>query len=208
MNRDGGLIPPKVPHFDVRTPEYVVFPDVQRQPWECVRGMDESFGHNAYSRPEDFITHDDLLWLLTDITAKGGNLLLNVGPRGVDAQIPPEQLQRLQWLGEWVNPNREALLGTRPWVEAGELVDESPVRFTSAGDSVFAFLREPPSEVTFAGLRATPTTTVATLGARPLDWGTTDQGIRVTLDMPRRQHEPVVVALRHVEASARRGVSP
>ena len=44
------------------------------------------------SRPEHFLDTDELLWMLTDIVAKGGNLLLNVGPRGVDAQIPDEQL--------------------------------------------------------------------------------------------------------------------
>ena len=32
--------------------------------------------------------------MLTDIVAKGGNLLLNVGPRG-DAQLPDEQTARL-----------------------------------------------------------------------------------------------------------------
>ena len=91
---DAGVIPPLPPHCDVRTPEYVVFDDVQRKPWECVRGMDQSFGYNACSRPEHFLAQDELLWMLTDIVAKGGNLLLNVGPRGVDAQIPDEQLTR------------------------------------------------------------------------------------------------------------------
>ena len=103
--RDAGVIPPLPPLCDVRTPEYVVFDDVQRKPWECVRGMDQSFGYNASSRPEHFLARDELQWMLTDITAKGGNLLLNVGPRGVDAQIPDEQLTRLDWLAEWVVPN-------------------------------------------------------------------------------------------------------
>ena len=51
-----------------------------------------------------------------DIVAKGGNLLLNVGPRGVDAQIPDEQLARLDWLAEWIGPRPAALHATRPWV--------------------------------------------------------------------------------------------
>ena len=117
--RDSGVIPPLPPHCDVRTPEYVVFDDVQRKPWECVRGMDQSFGHNRCSRPEHFLARDELLWMLTDIVAKGGNLLLNVGPRGVDAQIPDEQLTRLDWLGNWVQPNTDAIVATRPWVTPG-----------------------------------------------------------------------------------------
>ena len=76
--------------------------------------------------------------------AKGGNLLLNVGPRGVDAQIPDEQTARLGWLGEWVVPNREALSGTRPWVRPGTTIAGGhPVRYTAADDSVFAFVRDP-----------------------------------------------------------------
>jgi len=105
MTAEGGLVPPRPPHFDVRTPEYVAFDDVQRTPWECVRGMDHSFGYNAWSRPEDFIAHDDLLWLLADIAAKGGNLLLNVGPRGTDGGVPDEQVDRLGWLADWIGPN-------------------------------------------------------------------------------------------------------
>ncbi len=86
--RTGGLVPPRPPHFDVRTPEYVAFDTVQRDPWECVRGMDSSFGYNAASSPEDFLTHGELIDTCTGIVAAGGNLLLNVGPRGVDGIDP------------------------------------------------------------------------------------------------------------------------
>jgi alpha-L-fucosidase len=201
MNRDGGLVPPTPPHFDVRTPEYVVFPDVQRTPWECVRGMDESFGYNAFSRPQDFIAHDDLLWLLTDIVAKGGNLLLNVGPRGVDAQIPEEQAARLEWLGRWVVPNRQALAGTRAWVRPGTTIaGDHPVRYTAAGDSVFAFVREPDATITLSDLRATPTTAVETIDGVALLWRDTQEGIEVELGATTPGPEPVVLALRQVEA--------
>jgi alpha-L-fucosidase len=91
LRRGAGVIPPAPPHCDVRTPEYAVFDEIQQKPWECVRGMDRSFAYNAASGPEHFLTRDELLWMVTDIVAKGGNLLLNVGPRGVDAQIPDEQ---------------------------------------------------------------------------------------------------------------------
>ena len=88
--RDGGLIPPEPPFFDVRTPEYVAFDDDRSAtPWECVRGMDHSFGYNAQLAAGATSSPDDeLLWSLIDIVAKGGNLLLNVGPRGVDAKSP------------------------------------------------------------------------------------------------------------------------
>jgi alpha-L-fucosidase len=201
MNRDGGLVPPRPPHFDVRTPEYVVFPEVQTTPWECVRGMDESFGYNAFSRPEDFIAHDDLLWLLSDIVAKGGNLLLNVGPRGVDAQIPEEQTQRLEWLGQWVVPNGEALYGTRPWVSFGTApTGAQSVRYTARDDTVFAFVRDPGRTVMLSDARPTPVTVVETIDGAPLAWRESPLGVEIDLSAVHSGPEPVVIVLRRVEA--------
>ena len=151
--RDGGLVPPIPPHFDVRTPEYVSFADVQRTPWECVRGIDRSFGYNANSRAEHFLTQRDLLWQLVDIVAKGGNLLLNVGPRGIDAQIPDEQLTRLDWLGDWMGRCRDAVAATRPWVTPGTTSGGSAVRYTTRDGTVFAFIQDAAGTVTLPGLR-------------------------------------------------------
>ena len=120
-----------------------MFDDVQRKPWECVRGMDQSFGYNAQSRPEHFLARDELLWMLTDIVAKGGNLLLNVGPRGVDAEIPDEQLTRLEWLAEWVVPHADAIAATRPWVPRHDDRPTAPVRYTARDETVYAFVHDP-----------------------------------------------------------------
>jgi alpha-L-fucosidase len=98
--QDKGIIPPKPPVFDYQTPEYTVFPEPRRIPFEMVRGMDGGFGYNAFTPPDAYIGRDDLLGSLDDVVTKGGNLLLNVGPRGEDAQIPEIQLERLRWLGE------------------------------------------------------------------------------------------------------------
>jgi alpha-L-fucosidase len=201
--RDGGLIPPKPPHFDVRTPEYVSYPEAQRTPFESVRGMDHSFGYNAASQEADFVTKDDLLWLLVDIVAKGGNLLLNVGPRGVDAQIPDEQLTRLGWLADWAAPHHSAIVATRPWVTAGATtVERTQVRFTTRDDRVFAFLRGASVSVTLADVRATPTTTVETVTGQALPWRPAGAG-GLSIDLPSNPNpaEPVVVALRNVDAA-------
>lgn len=96
--QDRGIIPPKPPVFDYQTPEFTVFPERREIPFEMVRGMDGGFGYNAFSPPEAYIGRDELLASLDDVVAKGGNLLLNVGPRGEDAQIPQIQRERLAWL--------------------------------------------------------------------------------------------------------------
>ncbi|HTD49948.1 MAG TPA: alpha-L-fucosidase [Acidimicrobiia bacterium] len=198
--RDTGVVPPTPPHSDVRTPEYVAFDDVQRKPWECVRGMDRSFGYNACSGPEHFLGHAELLWMFTDIVAKGGNLLLNVGPRGVDAQIPDEQLTRLGWLARWVPRNSDAIAATRPWVVPGTTTgDGSPVRYTARDHSVYAFVRDVTGSIVLPDVGATSTTTVTGIDGAGLAWNDSPAGI--TIDTPTTEGpEPHVVALRHVAA--------
>ena len=199
--RDAGIVPPKPPHFDVRTPEYAVFPDVQRTPWECVRGMDQSFGYNAFSRDEDFIAHDELLWMLSDVVAKGGNLLLNVGPRGVDAQIPDKQIARLEWLAQWVGPHREAIMGTRPWVTPGTTTAEgAALRYTAREDTVYAFVRDGAGTVVLPDVQSTPTTSVETLDGTALTWRDLDEGVAVDLLPGAAGPQPSVLALRSVTA--------
>jgi alpha-L-fucosidase len=182
----------------VRTPEYVTFDDVQRKPWECVRGMDHSFGYNRSSRPEDFIERDELLWMLTDIAAKGGNLLLNVGPRGIDAQIPDEQITRLDWLGNWVRPNAEAIMGTRPWVTPGTTTHEGEsVRYTARDDTVYAITRNAAATTTLPDVCPTPTTAVTTITGAAIGWKDTAAGIEVEATTG-VSDDPSVVVLHHV----------
>jgi alpha-L-fucosidase len=212
---DRGIVPPKPPLFDVRTPEYTVFDSVQASPWECVRGMDHSFGYNRASAEEDFISERELLWTLVDIAAKGGNLLLNVGPRGVDAQIPETQLRRLDWLAGYTDQVGDAVMATRPWVHvAGRGSAGVEIRYTARDRDVFAFVRRaaPVPAARFDQRDAGPTGVVlhevhgragsaaATLDGRPLRAEPTPEGLRIELDAPLGLDRPTAVLLRDVDA--------
>jgi alpha-L-fucosidase len=198
--RDGGLIPPKPPHFDYRTPEYTSFDTIQRTPWESVRGMDHSFGYNAQSTANDFVSRDELLWSVYDIASKGGNLLLNVGPRAADATIPDEQLERLGWLAGCVPSNGHALFATRPWSTPGTAtVEGDPLRYTARDDQVFAIVRPRGSVSTLADVVPTTTTSVLGIDGRPLEWSVVGAGLRIAL--PASEHgDPVVAVLSHVDS--------
>ena len=200
---DGGLVPPKPPHFDVRTPEYTTFDEVQPTPWECVRGMDHSFGYNAQSTEQDFLGRDELLWSVTDIAAKGGNLLLNVGPRAVDARIPDEQVVRLGWLAGYLARNGHAVFGTRPWMTPGSVtVEGDPLRYTARDEHVFAFVRSGAASATLADVRPCASTAVRDVFGAPLEWSYAPEGLRVTLPSS-PDGDPVVVVLEHVDARGR-----
>src|SRR5262249_43583538 len=111
----GGVVPPTPPHCDFRTPEYTTFKTISPKKWEATRGMSHSFGFNRRDGDSDYESVASLVRSFIDTVSKNGNLLLNVGPRGEDAQIPAEQVSRLEGFGAWLKANGEAIYGTRPW---------------------------------------------------------------------------------------------
>lgn len=201
--RSGGLVPPQPPFFQHRTPEYTTFDEIQTVPWECVRGMDQGFGFNHTSTEADHLSRSDLLGSLADIVATGGNLLLNVGPRGSDATIPDAQCRRLDWLAAAAPVTAAALQDTRPWVRAGASTPEGPeVRFTARGDRVWATWSagdndHRPGAVTLP-LRSTPMTTTVDVEGRPLAAVESAAGLRV--DVPPGVGTMFTIGLDHVEA--------
>jgi alpha-L-fucosidase len=94
---DHSSAPPKH-HFDFRTVEYADGGDMGGAKWESTRGLGLAFGYNANEAVEDYLTGEGLTALYRDVTSKGGNLLINVGPRA-DASIPEEQQAPLRALG-------------------------------------------------------------------------------------------------------------
>jgi alpha-L-fucosidase len=56
---------------------------------------------------------------LIETVSLGGNLLLNISPRG-DGSIPEEQQKVLLEIGEWLRRNGEGIYGARAWTHFGE----------------------------------------------------------------------------------------
>ena len=55
---------------------------------------------------------ETLIRNLIDIASKGGNYLLNVGPKP-DGTFPDESIQRLKEIGRWMDVNGQAIYGTK-----------------------------------------------------------------------------------------------
>ncbi len=214
---DKGIVPPKPPLFDVRTPEYTTFDQIQSTPWECVRGIDASFGHNEQSDQADFLSRRDLLWSWTDIAAKGGNLLLNVGPRGVDATIAPAQLQRLDWLAEFTRTAGPGIFDTRPWIMPGQDAGAASragdadidVRYLARGRHLFAVVRSPrpDRQILLPEVAAGPTSRVRAAD-EDLTFSDDGAGLRIVLPAPLDDDLPTLVAMTDVTARSASGPSP
>jgi alpha-L-fucosidase len=133
-------------HCDFRTPEYSTTAAVGK--WEVCRGIGRSFGYNRMENESTFPTVDDNIWMMCDIVARGGNLLLNVGP-SADGQIPMAQVLRLTAQGWWLRINGDAIYGTTGMGTA-TTGDGRDVGYTRRGDASYAIVRGAPAgEVSF-----------------------------------------------------------
>ncbi len=183
-----GIIPQLPPHCDFRTPEYAAFEAIQEKKWEATRGMSHSFGYNRRDTEADYESVESLVHSFIDAVSKNGNLLLNVGPRGEDAQIPSQQLARLKGFGAWAQANGEGIYGTRPWTRFDGLTQDGvPVRFTQKDGAVYAHLLGTPAgiDILIEGddLPDVPSATLLETGA-VVAAQRVPHGLRLTLDAP------------------------
>lgn len=150
-------------HADFVTPEYST--KASERKWEVCRGIGRSFGYNRMETEAGLPSADELIWMLVDIVARGGNLLLNVGP-DADGRIPLAQASRLLAMGWWLRVHGDAVYGTRPWGPMiGTTGDGRAVRYTSRADVVYAFVAGAPhDEVRFTDIPAREGAEVRMLG--------------------------------------------
>lgn len=93
-----------------QTPEQKVPEKPLDYPWETCMTMGDAWG---YVPNDNYKSTNTLIHLLVDIVAKGGNLLLDVGPKP-DGTFPEPVLERLTQIGQWMDINKEAIYATQP----------------------------------------------------------------------------------------------
>jgi alpha-L-fucosidase len=95
---------------DFKTPEQGIPIERPEGVWEFNTTINDSWGykpndHNYKSVPQ-------LVRMFAECIGMGGNMLLDVGPMA-DGTIPPEQIERLEGLGAWINRHAEAVYETQ-----------------------------------------------------------------------------------------------
>lgn len=145
---------------------------------------------------EKYKSGTQLIDTLIETRAKGGNLLLNIGPKP-DGTIPEEQDARLREIALWTFVNGEAIEDVRPWV----ITNEGTVWFTrnEKTHTVYAFLTKmqpwrlgDAKTITLRSLKSNPRTRISVLGQsdqiveyRPglkpqTSWTQDDRGLHIT----------------------------
>ncbi|AHF15524.1 alpha-L-fucosidase [Niabella soli] len=77
--------------------------------WEAIPTTNESYGYSKFDHSHKPVGH--FIRLLASAAAKGGNLLMNIGPMG-DGAIAPEDQAILKGIGNWMQKNGESIYGT------------------------------------------------------------------------------------------------
>lgn len=104
----------KRPNFagDYRTPEQRIpkESELDGKDWETCMTMNNTWGYKK--NDHEWKSAEVMVRNLLDIASKGGNYLVNVGPKD-DGTIPMESIARLQQVGAWMKVNGEAIYGTK-----------------------------------------------------------------------------------------------
>ncbi len=107
---------------DYNTPEQdppVIAPD---RPWELCLTMNESWGYRADDH--DYKSAKYLIETFIRSVAKGGNLLLDIGPKS-DGTIPKPQVELLKEIGQWYQTNGTAIRNTEAGIPYGHFDGET-----------------------------------------------------------------------------------
>lgn len=112
------------------TPEQQIPDKPLSYPWETCLTMANSW---SYVPNDQYKTTHKLIHLLVDIVAKGGNLLLNIGP-DAQGQWSDTAYVRLKEIGDWMKINSECIYNSQPI----EPYKSEQFCFTKVGKATYA----------------------------------------------------------------------
>jgi alpha-L-fucosidase len=150
----------------IKTPELTVPGMPLPGAWETCMTMGTAWQYQPQN--EHYKSGGELIRLLIQTRAKGGNFLLNVGPKP-NGELPIEEEERLREIALWMFVNSEAIYAVRPWV----ITNEGDIWFTKkkGANTLYAIVesdtpwpRATWKEFTLHSVRATDKTEVSVLG--------------------------------------------
>jgi alpha-L-fucosidase len=149
------------------TPEQTIPGMAFDQPWEANDTMGSAWQYQPQN--DHYKSGHDLIRELVQTRAKGGNFLLNIGPKP-NGELAIEQEERLREMALWMFVNSEAIYATRPWI----ITNEGDVWFTKRKDGSALYAIVDPTtpwrlgqwhDLVLHSVKTTAKTEVSVLGA-------------------------------------------
>ena len=154
---------------DFGTPEQEILENASTLDWESCMTMNDTWGFKK--NDDNWKSPTVLVHNLIDVTAKGGNYLLNVGPTA-EGLIPEASVERLEEIGFWLRTNGEAIYKTEKF-EKNYKQGEN-IRFTKkkGENTVYAItLIKPQSGLSLNNILPKENSKIYLLGQEePLEW--------------------------------------
>jgi alpha-L-fucosidase len=123
---------------DDAIPDYI-----QSEPWESPASIfADTWGYRSWEKRADLEGKiQEHILRLVKVVSRGGNYILNIGPKG-DGSVVPYEAEVLRGTGRWLRTNGEAIYDTQP----------QPFRTlqfgycTVKGNQLFLFVEHPPQD--------------------------------------------------------------
>ncbi len=129
---------------DTDTPEqHIPATGFKDRDWEVCMTMNDTWGYKSYDH--HWKSTKDMLRKLCDIASKGGNFLLNIGPKP-DGTIPQESIDRLEEIGAWMEVNGDSIYGTTASPFGRFLWGRSTVKLREDGATVYLHVFDWPQD--------------------------------------------------------------
>lgn len=152
---------------EMNTPEQKIPGGAMPGPWETCMTMGTQWQYKPTN--ESYKSGTEIIEKLIEIRSKGGNFLLNVGPKP-NGELAIEQEERLREVGLWMFVNDEAIKGVRPMPG---IIKDGYLWFTQNEEenTVYAYITGQTEwfkgrrrNFLMKNLKATPETTISVLG--------------------------------------------
>ena len=149
----------------IKTPEQHIPGTPIDEAWESCLTMGTQWQYKPTN--ESYMSGGEIIRKLVETRSKGGNFLLNVGPKP-DGELPIEQEERLREVALWMFVNGESIYGVRPWI----VTNEGELWFTHNRKTRALYVTVCPKErwphgewkeFTLHSVKATPQTRVSVL---------------------------------------------
>ncbi|NLR93318.1 alpha-L-fucosidase [Flammeovirga agarivorans] len=199
---------------DFRIPGDNKIPSIKEmggKPWETVGTFNNSWGYKSYDN--DWKSPYELIYWITAISSRGGNYMLNIGPKG-DGTIPEQNVKILHAIGEWMSVNGTAIYGTKRWKVSREgtaakkmlgtghrethgftqKFTTSDFWFTAKGNKVYVIALERGKEALIKSFAEENIQQVKLLGHhKKFRWKQTEEGLSIVL--PKNKNKQIGYAL-------------
>ncbi len=188
---------------------------IEPWPWQTDTCLGSWHYHRDIYEKNRYKAAKTVIHMLADIVSKNGNLLLSV-PVRADGTIDDKEEAILAGIAGWMDVNREAIFGTRPWKTFGEgpasegapiqaqgfnegkgkAFTAADVRFTQKGNTLYAIVLGPPKDP--LGIKSLATEKIAgirLLGSdEPIQWSQSPEAL--TIEPPRATPSDIAVVFK------------